>query len=93
MFPDLNCFDKWQEKIPQLSQDVKYIVSDLLKNNTTDKEKLQGLDIADYLIKQNWQLFRKEEIKEVLKPEPLPKVEVLEAEELKNYFNSYSIST
>tara|TARA_B110000902_G_scaffold119191_1_gene139738 strand:- start:140 stop:856 length:717 start_codon:yes stop_codon:yes gene_type:complete len=85
LFPDLNCFDKWQEKIPQLSQDAKYIVSDLLKNNTTDKEKLQGLDIADYLIKQDWKLYRKQEVKEVLKPEPLPKVEALEAEPLINW--------
>lgn len=103
LFPDLKCFDKWQEKIPQLSQDVKYTVSDLLKNNSTDKEKLQGLDIADYLIKHDWKLYRKQEEKEVLKPEPLPKVEVLEAEyvlnwdkkikELEAYFLSIELPT
>ena len=83
LFPDLNCFDKWQEKIPQLSQDVKYIVSDLLKDNTTDKEKLQGLDIADYLIKQDWKLYRKQEVKPLPMPEPvfveIPKSEKSEA--------------
>jgi hypothetical protein len=35
-----------------------------------DKEK--GKDIADYLIKQDWRLFRKQDIKEVPQPEPEP---------------------
>lgn len=51
MFPDLKCFDLWNDKIPQLTRLATFRTSTLLKDKATDTEKIQGLDLADYLIK------------------------------------------
>jgi hypothetical protein len=51
IFPDLNGFDKWSEKAKSLPSDFSFTVSDLLERKATETEKLQGLDLADYLIR------------------------------------------
>jgi hypothetical protein len=51
LFPDLGCFDLWNDKIQTLTKLATFRTSTLLKDNATDSEKRQGLDIADYLIK------------------------------------------
>ncbi len=51
LFPDLKCFDLWNDKIPQLTSLATFRTSTLLKDKATEPEKDQGLDIADYLIK------------------------------------------
>lgn len=51
LFPDLNCYDMWNEKIPQLTSLATFRTSTLLRDKATEKEKNMGLDIADYLIK------------------------------------------
>lgn len=50
LFPDLKCFDLWNNKIPQLSNLATFRVSNLLEEQATLKEREQGLDLADYLL-------------------------------------------
>jgi len=64
LFPDLtkpgdefNCFEMWTNFANQLTDDIPgfYIqVSDYLETRATDEEKIQGLDIADYFLKWEW---------------------------------------
>lgn len=51
LFPDLKCFDLWNDKIPQLTSLATFRTSALLKDKATETEKQQGLDLADYLVK------------------------------------------
>jgi len=51
LFPDLNCYDLWNDKIPQLTSLATFRTSTLLKDKATDNEKKQGYDLADYLVK------------------------------------------
>lgn len=51
LFPDLSCFDLWNNKIKTLTKLAVFRTSTLLRNNATDSEKKQGLDLADYLLK------------------------------------------
>ena len=51
LFPDLKCFDIWNDKIPKLTNLARFRVSTLLRDNATETEKNMGLDLADYLIK------------------------------------------
>lgn len=50
LFPDLGCFDLWNDKIPKLSKLATFRTSTLLRDKASIEEKKQGLDIADYLI-------------------------------------------
>jgi len=55
LFPDLNGFEKWKAKAKELTERIpgtQFDISDLLENKATDKERLKGLDIADYLLKR-----------------------------------------
>ena len=51
LFPDLKCFDLWNDKIPKLTNLAIFRTSTLLRDNATDKERDLGLDLADFLIK------------------------------------------
>jgi hypothetical protein len=51
LIPDLNCYDLWNNKIPQLTSLASFRTSTLLRDKATETEKKQGLDIADYLLK------------------------------------------
>ena len=72
LFPDLKCYDLWKNKIPKLSKLANYKVSDLLELKSTNHEKERGLDLADYLIRQDWQIFRRQRIEKAViqKTEP-----------------------
>lgn len=66
VFPDLSkkgdTYKLWEDKAKQYEKQLKntrFIFSDLLEKYATDDEKDKGLDIADFLIKQDWRLFRK----------------------------------
>jgi len=66
VFPDLskngNTYEEWQDKAKQYEKQLKntrFIFSDLLEKYASDDEKYKGLDIADFLIQQDWRLFRK----------------------------------
>lgn len=78
LFPDLSkdgkAFKDWSSKAEQLENQMPgtyFSVSDLLEKNATEAEKIEGLDLADYLIKQDWREFRAQ--KEQPKAEDLAK--------------------
>ncbi|MQY78045.1 MAG: hypothetical protein GH151_02450 [Bacteroidetes bacterium] len=75
LFPDLNGFEKWINKAKELSHLARFTVSDLLERKATEAERKQGLDLADYLIKQDYRKFKPqptEAIQEQNKVEKLP---------------------
>ncbi len=54
LFPDLNGFEKWNLKRKELSHKIPgtcFKISKLLEKNATEKEREEGCDIADYLLK------------------------------------------
>ena len=51
LFPDLDCFKKWDEKAKALEHIASFTVSDLLERKASSFERNQGLDLADYLIR------------------------------------------
>lgn len=58
LFPDLNSFEQWTNKTKEISLPIQFTVSDLLERKATIEEKKQGLDLADYLIRFDWKLFK-----------------------------------
>lgn len=50
LFPDLNGFENWSNKAKEMSGMLKISVSNLLEIKTTEIEKKEGYDIADYLV-------------------------------------------
>jgi hypothetical protein len=70
VFPDLskdgNTFKEWKTKAKEYESRLpgtRFIFSDLLEKLAPDRDKSEGNDLADYLIKQDWRLFRKQNIK------------------------------
>jgi len=66
LFPDLSkeskAFELWNYKAEVLQNEIKgatFKVSDMLEQIATEQDKEQGKDIADFLIPQDWRLFRK----------------------------------
>ena len=51
LFPDAGCYNTWNEKVADLPKNIHYQVSDLVEKKSTADEKLQGCDIADYLLR------------------------------------------
>jgi len=51
LFPDLKCYDLWNDKIPKLTKLATFTTSTLLKNRATKEEKEQGLDIVDFMLR------------------------------------------
>ena len=77
LFPDLSkdgkAFELWSNKandIQKRLQGAYFHVSDLLEQLAPQQDKEQGKDIADYLIKQDWRLFRKRNVQEQPQPKP-----------------------
>ncbi len=63
LFPDLNAFELWNTKAQELKAKLpgtRFVVSDLLEQNATESERTAGLDLADYLTRFDYRLFRKE---------------------------------
>lgn len=65
VFPDLSkdgsTFRQWQEKANAFTSKivgVQFQVSDFLEKRASPKEREDGLDIADFLIRQNWNRLR-----------------------------------
>lgn len=72
-FPDLskdgNTFNEWQEKAKTIEGKLpgtKFIFSDLLEQLAPESDRFNGNDLADYLIKQDWRLFRKQPIQPII---------------------------
>ena len=57
LYPDLKAFDKWSEKAKELSHITSFVVSDLLERKAPETDKLEGYDLADYLIKFDYRQF------------------------------------
>ena len=51
LFPDLKAYNIWCLKADELSHITNFHVSSILEKNATPEAKLQGLDLADYLLK------------------------------------------
>lgn len=89
VFPDLSkdgfTFREWQRKATQFEKSLpgtRFVFSDLLEQLAPAVDKFEGNDLADYLIKQDWRLFREAKIQ----PTPIietstvnetPKTEIL----------------
>ena len=78
LFPDLSAdgsaYKLWSLKAKELEAQMpgtRFIVSDLLEKHAEDKERANGYDIGDYLIKQDWRDYRPVEQETESKP-PLP---------------------
>jgi hypothetical protein len=78
VFPDLskdgNTFREWETKAKEYERRLpgtRFIFSDLLEQLAPERDKSEGYDLADYLIKQDWRLFRKRNIQEQ-PPQPEP---------------------
>lgn len=68
LFPDIKAYSDWTKKANKLSDIARVRVSDLLESKASPAEREQGLDIADYLIRFDWQQFREPEQHEPVKP-------------------------
>jgi hypothetical protein len=101
LFPDLSkdgkAFELWSKKATEIQKKLTgttFYVSDLLEKFATEKDKEQGKDIADYLIKQDWRLFRKQITKERIQPEPINKIEpftfTTEKDEHREQYENYN---
>lgn len=78
VFPDLSkdgsTFKEWETKAKEYESRLpgtRFMFSDLLEQLAPEQDKSEGNDLADYLIKQDWRLFRKRNIKEQ-PPQPEP---------------------
>jgi hypothetical protein len=78
VFPDLskdgNTFAEWETKAKEYGSRLpgtRFIFSDLLEQLAPERDKSEGNDLADYLIKQDWRLFRKKKVQEQ-PPQPEP---------------------
>jgi hypothetical protein len=85
LFPDLNAFEKWNNKAKELSHLASFTVSELLERKATETEREQGLDLADYLLRFNY--------KEFAEPQPVEPVIVPEIQENVKLFNDYEFIT
>ncbi len=72
LFPDLKGYDDWSKKAKEFKSRIiqtRFDVSDLLEKLAPEKDREEGYDIADYLIKKNWKEFCKQGEQAVLEPE------------------------
>jgi hypothetical protein len=61
LFPDSDGFDKWNLKAKELSHLVTFTVSDLLERLATGAERIEGFDLADYLVKFDYKDFQQQQ--------------------------------
>jgi len=100
VFPDLskdgNTFKEWETKAKEYESRLpgtRFIFSDLLEQLAPERDKSEGNDLADYLIKQDWRLFRKRNIQEQPpQPEPEKVTKVTKVTHQKNIFFSHNES-
>jgi hypothetical protein len=71
VFPDLsndgNTFKEWETKAKEYESRLpgtRFIFSDILEQLAPERDKNEGKDLADYLIKHDWRLFRKRDVQE-----------------------------
>jgi hypothetical protein len=93
LFPDLNGFEKWTNKAKELSDIAEFVVSDLLERKASEYEREQGLDIADYLVQFEPEVFQKNQMQNVIQTPKLNTPELkFNDSELLNLANSFTDS-
>ena len=96
VFPDLSkdgkTFLEWETKVKDYESRLpgtRFIFSDLLERLASERDKNEGNDIADYLIKQDWRLFRKRNLQEqASQPKPKKVTEVTKVTHQQNNISS-----
>lgn len=58
LYPDLKCFDAWEQKAKTMNDIFSFSISNLLEKKATNEEREKGLDLADYLIKFDINKFK-----------------------------------
>jgi hypothetical protein len=58
LFPDVKGYDKWKLTAQKLTAICKVTVSDLLEISASEKERQDGLDLADYLLRFDYKDFK-----------------------------------
>jgi hypothetical protein len=114
VFPDLSkdggTFREWEAKAKEFERQLpgtQFKMYDFLELEALEEDRVNGEDIADYLIKLDWRLFRSREVKReaevsqpktnpvVSKPEALETVKAdpvqVEADELEKWFDSIQL--
>lgn len=97
VFPDLSkegiTFKEWEAKAKEyesLLLGTRFIFSDLLERLAPERDKSEGYDLADYLIAQDWRLYRKDNIQEPAPHhEPEKVTEVTKVTQQQNILFSY----
>jgi len=98
VFPDLSkdgsTFKEWETKAKEyesLLPGTRFIFSDLLEQLAPERDKSEGNDLADYLIKQDWRLFRKQNNREQPpQPEPEKVTKVTKVTHQQNIYFSHA---
>ena len=82
VFPDLSkdggTFREWETKAKEFERQLpgtQFKLFDFLEHEAPEIDREHGLDIADYLIKQDWRAFRSRDIKKET-PQPKDKKDV-----------------
>ncbi|HEY6975162.1 MAG TPA: DUF6371 domain-containing protein [Chitinophagaceae bacterium] len=57
LFPDLGALELWKKKADEFSSITTFKISDLLQRKAKQSEKKAGLDIADFLLKFDYEGF------------------------------------
>jgi len=65
LFPDLNGFEKWSNKVNELSHYAAFIVSDFLELKASQADRKNGFDLADYLLRYELGMFLRYESKTI----------------------------
>lgn len=53
MFPDVDGFEKWKDKVKDVEAiGCKVVLSDLLEKNATNEDRANKIDLADWLIRR-----------------------------------------
>ena len=114
VFPDLSkdggTFREWEAKAREFERQLpgtQFKMYDFLEHEALEADRVNGEDIADYLIKLDWRSFRSREVKRepvasqpktdpgASQPEVLETVKAdpvqVEADELERYFNSMKL--
>jgi hypothetical protein len=78
LFPDLKCFDKWKSRAEELRialPGTSIITSEILEKNSSDQDKQDGLDIADFMLRYDLENFKEMMSRNATPPPDKPKPE------------------
>lgn len=82
LFPDIQAYERWKLKAKELASICSVHVSELLEKKSSQLEKAQGLDLADFLLKYSIEDFR-----DIIKDNKHSKNDLIEAGCKKDTFN------